>query len=847
MDGAAIIKPFPLSPKGGTFDYISLPWDGVAMPSRDRSYRVFKIGQLPRQVLNIETQLIDWVRVDNVCNANQLQLDIYLQNGVQIPKVSSYLRITKNRTVLIAVQEYAAMPDIYSQPIFLRFYRNSYFSSTRVDELAPPVFKVVGAVITSVADTLVVLNEFYNHSLLAGHTELLINGISKGYLIPGQVKVGDVLEMVYDSTVYRDLRFTLSDLPTFESTLDEQVKYLIHPTKTPGEELINYRDDVDITLMQLVPGSETEYYGVTYHYNRDFNLRMVTHQDYSLSANAIDAFINSHNDHFNTNELIVNIRIKRSGYARPLIFEANKVHELYKLPDDEIVSHIQGLNANVPFWHAPHLEASSYTAVMRFLDVPGEIHTDVSDTVFRDLTIEALGYNALVNVLAKSPVMGVLDGGAVEFKVPYAYRHNSTVYEYNASGRLTGFFYHTSGTEYYPNDEDTVQVEFVVGIMSDVLDQQVAAANVQLTPNVNTRYYLYTATEPSALDGTWEDVTGSDNYSISNGNVVWDIDTRLQTPIVRGNGRGLGLVRTVEDTTGYLYVPLTATYKQGGVEVSDAPLLVSLGKLDVWLNGYPLVRDVDFTITEDFTVIITNKSRTVAGNSQEVMIRFMNHCTETLTQDVEFELGYVRHGALSRNNRFDVRDDKNVRIVSEGKLIHKDQLVFSEDNNLTVNGLRDGAIYAIEYQHPPIHGVAEETMVRLKQTAGEYDVAVSNILTDRLPEEPNVAPIVSTERHTLYSVVTAAILKDMRDRRLTSLTGRITDEDLDSIFHPYRPLLEFDVTQQDINPALISIHPHPFRESQNISIEEYAVLDRIISRYLNNRVDLTQFVTVGVL
>lgn len=846
MDTPSVFQPHRLTNKRGVKETVKLPWDSQRLPTDSDTYHVYKLGQLPPSTFGIETSLRSWVDLATVSNDNNLLIELYTQNGRVLAKSLAYMMVSANRTVIVAIKTHAKLPPLGEQRLYMRFYHNSYISSDRSANHSQPFIVTKGGSVDTPAIRLDILNTFYNYQQEVGHVRLMKNGYEHGYLTPADVEIGDVLEMTYQSTVSRTVDFVIKDLPTFNSTLDNSIKYLLHPPKNDNNR-IDYHDDIDIVLLVPSDVRDDKFKGVYYHFNTEQAIRMVTHHDYSVPTALVDAFLNEHGEWLNTNNAILRLYIKESGYNRPLVLEDNRIHEMYKLDDDAIVNVLTGVNSSVGVWDAAYLEASSYPAIMRYKEVPGEVPRVVDSSVFTDLVIDTLGYNALVKTLGNTPLATVDDGGSAEVHLPPLYRENATVYEYTEDGRLLGFYYHAQGNEYYPRHEETRRVEAVRGTMTRYIDQTVNYTYVDYDPNKDYRFYLLTAVEESEVDGEWIEVTGNDEYyAIEDNRIIWKVDTRLTTPLVRSDAAGLGFTLPLNVSAGVITVPLTATYYVKDELTSNQPIILPLGKVDVWLNGYPLIRKIDYHVTDDNVIVITNKSWVIEGRMQTVTVRAAGHLNDQMQEDVDYEIGHVRHGKLSRNNRFDIRDDRTYRVIANGALKLPEELSFAEDDDsVDISNVREGAPYILEYLHPPLWELYDHKDYVNRQTAKDIDTQMSNLLSDLLPEAQLSAPIAVSERYVLYSPFLSAMIMDMVEKRLTALDGRMTDKDIEGIVHPYLVYLPYDPTQLNLAKDLVSIHPHCYRETVSLSIAEYSVLDRISRKYLNGRVDLTQFVCVG--
>ena len=110
MDTPSVFQPHRLSDKRGVKETIRLPWDTQKLPTDKDAYHVYKIGQLPPSTFGIQTSISQWTDLATVANENNLLIDLYVQNGRMLAKSLTYIMVSKNRTVIIAVRAHKSLP-----------------------------------------------------------------------------------------------------------------------------------------------------------------------------------------------------------------------------------------------------------------------------------------------------------------------------------------------------------------------------------------------------------------------------------------------------------------------------------------------------------------------------------------------------------------------------------------------------------------------------------------------------------------------------------------------------------------------------------------------------------------
>src|SRR5699024_6743736 len=133
--------------------------------------------------------------------------------------------------------------------------------------------------------------------------------------------------------------------------------------------------------------------GRYYHTNQENSIRMLTHRDYGIPVDYVSYFVERVDGAESLRDLTLEVVVRDSGLKTQLTFEHNRIHELYKLPDDVIVGAMLEQNANIPEFFARTLEASDYTRIMR----------NKESNITIDMVTSAYGYNAMAKLVADSP------------------------------------------------------------------------------------------------------------------------------------------------------------------------------------------------------------------------------------------------------------------------------------------------------------------------------------------------------------------------------------------------------------------------------------------------------------
>lgn len=828
------LKPAKISPKNGARGAVKVIWDTIPLPTKELYYHVYQLGQLDRRRVGQDTPKGVWIPVTEHCNRNNLIVDLYCSNGIQYPKSLAFIYVNNDRNIIIALRkEYRIPVDLNTDPLYIRFYANAYFSSPRshpeLDEIV-----VVGRKIESNKENILLQYEYLDYVKKTGLTLAFVNGVLVDTLGPTTTVLGDIAEFVYDSTVKTVVDIPLATLDTFVSTLDGKRKYLV---EFDGEhpELMEYRDDVDFWITAIDSKGRSK--GVFYHKNQEDSVRMVTHRDYSLPVPYITSFIEKHDFLDDVKSIHVRIHLRHSGYQRPLIDEHNRVKELYRLSYKDRKRAFLGTDSVVPEWRADVLEHSHYNAIMRSREEDIDL-----------VTVEkAYGYHAIGAILADTPKLVVNDKTRRYVELDVGLRRNSTHYEYDKDGLLLSVHLHVVGDRYFPRNDNCVWVESVMGKSGLKLDAVYGNDPVDLDPSKSYKLFRSKIVGGSVSD-EWEDVTDTDAYTIVNGNmVVWKHDVKKWYGLVRSDVINLAYSFDLLRRDGLYRFSVISTEVRDGVDITK-PLNVPVGKLDIWLNNRALIEGLDYIVHWP-EVVITNKRYLVNG-TQVVTVRGTGLPLPNLGRLLPKDVGFVDHGELSRNNYFDLRDDRVVRVVVGGAVYLKDAFHYGESKIPSVDNVPNGTPYAVEELFVPITSYVTGDTYTARDIAHEIDKRVSDYLSLKNPERVIDTPNFITERYEVYSPFCAKVMYDLMNDLIgmDKIRRDYSDQEVVDWLTEYEWLLKYDPTRDENRPdeAYVIIHPHNLYVETELDIYQYTFLERVIRLFLNGRVDITRFIRVGL-
>jgi len=841
QDKQCIIQPLRISKEEGVWNQVKVLMKYFQLPNNTDRFHVYQIGQVFPIILGLLPVRLEWVNFATCCEQEKMSLDVYNDQGVRYPNHLIWYRYTENRCLIIAIAEHKTMSiDLPHENIYIRLYSNSYFQSDRSNQILD-IVKNEGI---TISDMNSVMNFQYRIASFAsqpGKTMCFVNGYLVNDINLMSAKTGDVVEFFHDGSVKKIIDLRIGDLETFNSIRDMRRKYLVH-YPADGEHIIDYFDDIDFYLYQK--GAGINFQGVLYHRNQGDAIRMITHRDYSIQVPYVVSLAGSIPNNTDPEELILRLYIRNSGYYRPLIQEHNRLHELYKLSDTDVVRAMIGIDSTVPNWKADMLEMSDYSNVMSHLgrDIPGS------------MVENAYGYNAISKIIGDTPSYtepadNSITSSLMTVNMPYVLQTNSSVFEYGPDGNLVAWNNHDIG-EVYPCISNQARLaEILVGHSGFDLDDNYGL-EVLIDSNVNYRCYV-SEIKNGVKQNKWQDVTGSSMYAVVNGVVKWLIDQTQYETIVRTDKKILCYDIAILPEDGLLRFPIMQVKTIDGIEAAR-PVQVPVGELDIFVNGKPIINSLDYIVEWPYVTIRHKEYLNYPDQMEQLItIRAKGFCNADLELNRDVDYGFVMFGMLSMNNRFDIRDDKVLRIVVDGKLKHRDELEFSEEHSgVYVGDVPDGRPYMVRDIVVPTRGMTLTDTYALRESSLEVDEIVGNSMTLKHPMPTRSDVFTIAERYQIYSPYCAKILFDLKNKVLDDprLYAHYGESLVRELTKPYEYLLKTDPCADLHYPdtRFIDIHPHHLYTVVDVSPYVYKFISAVVKVILKNRVNLSHFVRVSV-
>jgi hypothetical protein len=831
QDRQAILELARMTPAGGAFNYFKVQNTTVNFPVPKVRFHVYSIGQVNPLLLGIYPKWT-WNTFADACNKKNFICDLYANSGLEMPRTQSWYMVTENHNLIVAVQVQPRINiNLDTEPLFLRIYSNAFYRTLQATTPGAQVY-VEGRTPLNTDDILALQNDLATYQAKPGAVYCFVNGYKQNTINLFTVNVGDVVEFVYDASIYKIVDFKMTDLRSFNSILDAKAKWLLHYPGNINE--IDYEDDIDVFVVQNPRPNVWQ--GVYYHRNAGDSLRNVTHKDYSVVPAYINAFCQDQG--WDPMSCYLRLHIRNGGWERPVVFENNRIHELYKLSDDKILGAMLGINSNLQNFRADTLENSAYAAIMG-AQVP----------VLDKPTVEnALGYNAISKVLGDTPQAVYSNSGQNVVDVPYGLQAKSTGYEYDTNGHLLGWTSHQVGSTYPCAFTAATTVELISGTANNQLDEVYGATSFMLDPAVD--YRMYTCPIVNGVpNNQWTDVTGGPQYSVIAGTLTWLVDPTQFYTLVRGDRYFLGYGLDLTTSDGLLQFSLSHRATRNG-QTTNWVMQIPMGELDLWLNGKALVEGIDYFVNFPQIMIVNKSFLNQGAPTQHVDIRFTGFCNADFTRTPQDDKGFIQYGLLSDNNKFDIRDDKVLRIQVNGALMTRNQLQFQETTaGVSVPNALNGTPYLVRDIVVPLRGLTKTDTYTMRAASMAIDDATAAYMTQYydMPQPSGEDQIMQS--YPIFSPFCCKLIYDMNAGVLDDprMYQQYNDSVVYALCKPYEYLLKMDPTQPATQPDLrfVTIQPHNQNQVMKMSIYHYRFLQRAVNLYLNGLVNLANFVQIA--
>lgn len=853
QDTQSIVKPMRITPAVGVWNKVDINKDTYVLPVPGVRFHVYQIGQLYPILVGLFPKQDRWITLAENCGIQNMIVNLYNDKGIELPRIESWYLVTPDKNLLIAIKEQPTIDiDLKVEPIYMRVYSGAFFHGDHWEDKTHYV-KVTGKRIKS-NDDIIKLKDAYEkvRKPEMNLPFLYINGRKTNVLNFNTVTKGDVVEFIEDTSVIRYVEFNIKSLKTFDSIKDLKRKYLLHYRRGSKEDQLDYHDDIDFYIVRSDPEKQNPIRtGFYFHKNQEDAVRNITHRDYSITVPYVTKYTEQETPLYFEEKSIegwkIQMYVRHSGWDRPLPSIHNRIKELYKLPDKNIIRALLGIDSLIEEWRADNLENSDYMKVVSSRDY----------NLDQKMVEDAWGYNSVTKMVADTPSRVEVYSGQKVITLPLMLRRFSTGFEYDRNGLLLGFHPHMSGDRYICRHEETEVVEMISGFAGVGYNQMPIVDedyNTPTTPFDNEFNYRFYKQEKDPVKGilTWEEAIKDVDYvkDEEKKEYRWLVNFDDYNTICRCDRTILAFKSEHYVSDGLIYFPIQYLARRNSV-IGMHRMEIPMGELDVFLNGYSLVENIDYYVDYPNICIVNKKFLKDPDNElQTVIVRTYGFPEyREFQRNEKEETGFVQYNKLSRNNKFDIRDDRVMRINVAGRLLLKDQLGFSEDNtDITVEGVPTGSPYEIKDILVQFRGIVKQDHLEYRRRSLDLNNRISDYMSQFIHDRKETTPDPIPSYWPVYSPFCIKIMSDLKEGVLDNepIRGRYDDNFILEYTKPYNYLLRVDPTQDDTlyHSEFVKVHPTHLMRVYSVDPWQYKFMERVVKLILKDRVDLSQFVTI---
>ena len=800
------------------------------LPNDTSKFVVFTIGQLNPNFLSLLKQAKhwfrdEWIRFSDDMTQRDYIAKIYNPKGYMFPRNKAYYSFINESSIIIALEldEYTyrkfANPHEY---YYLNVYTNLYFATNEYNSLPNKIgIDYIANFVTNNVQIANMQNWLNTRLTSGGNYYCYVDGVYVDQLhlnIPNN----SYIEVIYDQSVISKEYYTIDDLRTFNSTLDGKQKYLLFRPNSTNKML--YYDDNEhyIVHPDTIPKK-----GLLYYNHKDYSCRNVTDKDYSFyslyvnnTANYVTEITSG-----SIQEKQIVIYVRNSGIDDELIYSSLKLHEFYSLPVNIQKDLLANSSISFTEFRSETLEASKYFELARA--------NSISD-ITKELATEALGYNAISYYLAHSTKE------ATTADVPLLYQEPSTVFEYNSAGVLLGH-YSTTGPAYIPHNSSCSYLEFLYGQKPTTTTNDIYP-NAASIPIRHPEFRVYSALFSSGLPiQQWQDITNDTSVVTINSNTIEvnEIPGKMvrvvfaNTPIIQD-------FTIVISTDLIMYFPLSIT-EDRGLGINNYPLDYPYKNIEIYLNGKKLIQNLDYFMKFPYVAIVNKSYIDYSKTQQDIHVRMYGFNSDISKINELESAGFVNHGVLARNNKYDVRNDRNFTAYINGKYYPRSSIIWAEDDTTArIAHPLNGAPYVIKEPFVPIKTLTGLDTVEYFNHNKELNKRISDLF-DTIKPEPTIDQTNAIPTpHYLYSITISKIVSDILDGQIPSsvYTNPYNDMDIINLLSSpnYKNLVELDAVKNGypLSTPLVVIHPHPGNTSINVNIYQMRFINNVVRVLTNN-------------
>ena len=797
---------FKLTPVSSRLQMSSFTFDAavVGLPTTE----TFMIYRFPTSLLQGSFELPDtqWYNFKGIANLYGVLLSVYDLPGHLIPMHRVWLLIPVNSDIAFVAVPKNSMTKCLSAGLSSDLYMTCYRNPRELSES----ITVYSQAISKSTDADTFKAQCNLHPKYCSYA--VLNGVSYPSLsdLPS-VKLNDELDIILDPTITGEYAITVDDTDNgYQSTYYAGHREILHCPKSvnPNNYLLTHDG---ATLFVRDPQTHL---GVYFHRVDPLSVKQITHNDLSASRQTVLGF----KDSLTAATVEVVVKVRAHASPRTLMSDSAWISDLYLLDDDTIVQMLRGnVDPSLSFWTAAALEQSGYIQLM-FTDV------DTLDVKKLDTYVSALGYYAVASILSSNVYTGTFVGSDLVVLKPFSqigYETTALVYAQGkkiSDTRITTTEY--NNTQFgiaIANDQQyasgtPVVVRLLDGGSSEPTRFKPQANTATLTVTEDQINVYKEINEKTPLSGYNQTrsvsyaltLPGSGEYSIfGNTDGTYSL---VFTELAYGNTyiippprythkhtEDISSLVAGTDGSGNLLAPqpLVFTLSTTCLDGTVVPLL-GYGNVEVYLNGFYLVRDVDYKLEPYYSpktgalvftdLVISNASYITSDTSGQTLEYYV-----TTDTNPSRDVGYCVDNVLRRSNLVSYWYPRVGTAFVEG--VMTPSLLDCAVYMLSQTDIGNGSLYELKptYSQMIAEYLSDYTPLKDEATI----IAINTYMKRTSPALPSIVTL--SVEHKIFSPFITAIVYDLSQGKI-SITDDPNDDTFVAQFDSYQYLKDRDPT-----------------------------------------------------
>ena len=814
----AIIRSNRVTNNFGAISIVFLPWGVINLPNTGRNYLLIELGKIIPNQVEITNPPSDWVSLQYFIESSETMVTGFC-HGRMISTLGTFIQFTDDGNCLLAIDYiYNEKLILLNDYIYVRFYTNEAYGGSLPNTLT------INSFINNV-NNINNYNTFTNSiNVLNSSSTIPCLVYKNGLFLPNGVpaysslKIGDVVECVWDPLLISLDIYTLASLPSYTSTLDG-VSKVIASTNVLDNDV--YVTETEFYVVGTLSNGNTV--GAYFPKLNPSFIRQLTYADWGLHSPNLNNRLNELEEFIDVNQTITNVKLylyrRNNGQYRTAVLDSNYIEDLMNLPVATRALALTGTLSYFSIWQAANLESCAYNTwiALNTKDVITSSFTNVYSR-YAALTILEKVQKLPNNTNWSFPNNSGTIGGQLLSYLPDGTGPVLTSYP---PGNLAGTTYSNGiGYEmYFPGDNTNENLDLVItaGSTANTILNNLSGFGVFC-------YYLNGSTLTYASDGA--------NYTLvddgTNLTITWNSNITSYTRYVRTSQSAVIFTESLTQAQ----FDLGFDVYNGRPKAHD----VGMGNLYIWYNTLYLIEGLDYQLYNG--LVYLNSAVYTWSDPATITVVYAGLPNSSLQHIPNTNWGWVQHGIIQNNGIYSFLMYRNNIVFVGGRAIPLNQLNLKENylgltNVTNPNPIVDGQPYSIVsmVQFTDETLLNPYTITTTAQNILDTNASTFTTAINPIPQNNNIVAIAN--KYTLVSTLMNKLIDDIVTGLYVVNSSQIVNTTLLSAYATY---LVVDPCSLSIDTHYAEILPRWNPTPVNLTIADYNFLSLVNTNILGNQV-----------